>query len=115
MDSNVNIKEMKTSFSENKIKELVLSNGQVFISSEKCKDVVATPGSGTVVSGTTVTLTSPDSATIIYTTDGSVPSIGNGTVYTSAITITDDATIKTIAVKEAMFDSDVVVYDYVVS
>lgn len=115
MDSNVNIKEMKTSFSENKIKELVLSNGQVFISSEKCKDVVATPNSGTVVSGTTVTLASPDSATIIYTTDGSVPSLENGTIYTSAIEITDDTTIKTIAVKEAMFNSDVVIYNYVVS
>ena len=53
---------------------------------------------GMVEKGSTVTLTSADGTTIRYTTDGSTtPTASVGTVYSSAITINVDQTIKAVA------------------
>lgn len=46
-------------------------------------------------------------ASIYYTTDGSTPTKEAGTLYNNAFEITQNATIKAIAVKEGLLDSDV--------
>lgn len=52
------------------------------------------------------------SAKIYYTTDGSQPSATNGTLYTSYINITEDMTIKAIAIKDNMEDSKISQFTY---
>ncbi|MBK1809690.1 discoidin domain-containing protein [Clostridium sp. YIM B02505] len=67
-----------------------------------------TPTTGTYVTSQTVTITDNTSgATIRYTTDGSTPSSTNGTVYSAPITISSTTTIKAIAYKSGMTDSDI--------
>ncbi|MFX3634577.1 MAG: S-layer homology domain-containing protein [Candidatus Pristimantibacillus sp.] len=73
---------------------------------------VATPSSnpagGSVAYGTTVTLNASDpGASIYYTTDGSVPT-GSSTPYHSPISVTSDMTIKAMAAKSGMVDSEVI-------
>ena len=77
---------------------------------------VADPDSGEVETGTPVELASPtDGALIRYTTDGVTEPTGTtGTAYTGPITINENITIKAIAVKEGMIDSDVVTFVYTV-
>lgn len=77
---------------------------------------VATPtftpttwASGTTLSVTLATAT--NGATIYYTTDGSTPTSAS-TEYSSAITLSADATIKAIAIKEGMTASDVATQAY---
>ena len=48
-----------------------------------------------------------DGAEIYYTTDGTAPTKDTGEKYTSAISVTRTTTIKAIAVKEGMTDSEV--------
>ena len=68
-----------------------------------------------------VELRSPtQGATIYYTTDGSEPSVSNGTKYTGLIDVTGvegqsvTTTIKAIAVKESMQDSEVKTFTYTI-
>lgn len=81
---------------------------------------VATPnitlaaGTYTEVKTTTITCDT-DQATIYYTTDGTVPSSTNGEEYTAAITIDESMTIKAIAVKDGMANSDVASKDYIIN
>ncbi|PYF07575.1 chitobiase/beta-hexosaminidase C-terminal domain-containing protein [Ureibacillus chungkukjangi] len=78
------------------------------------KPVVATPGQGLIKEGSEVTLsTRTDGATIHYTTDGSEPTL-ESPIYTGAITITEDTTVKAIAVKEGLKASDVAVFEYII-
>jgi len=66
------------------------------------------PVSGTYNTYQSVALSSTTSgATIKYTTDGSAPSQVNGTVYSTAIPIQSTTTLKAIAYKVGMTDSDV--------
>jgi hypothetical protein len=68
---------------------------------------VANPAGGAVTSGSKVTLTTATpGADIYYTTDGSAPT-ANSTKYTGPITINEDVTIKAIAVKDGMMNSEV--------
>ena len=60
-----------------------------------------------------VTLTVPDSCVVYYTTDGTVPSATNGTVYDNGIPITSNVTVQAVSVRDFWFDSPVV--EYVVS
>ena len=53
---------------------------------------------------TQVTMSGPAGATIYYTTDGSVPTSAS-TQYTEAITLSDTATVKAIAVKDGTSSS----------
>lgn len=46
-------------------------------------------------------------ATILYTTDGSTPKIGNGTTYSSTVTLSAGATVKAVAYLNGMLTSDV--------
>lgn len=72
----------------------------------------ATPGSGAVTSGTSITLNSVTSgASIFYTTDGSTPTTSS-TPYVSPINILSAVTIKAIAVKTGMTDSAVATFVY---
>ena len=72
------------------------------------------PAAGAVAAGTTVTIsTTTDGATIYYTTDGSTPTTSSS-VYSSAISIDADMTIKAIAAKTNWDDSDVASADYTV-
>lgn len=76
--------------------------------------VVATPGEGLIQEGSAVTLTSKtEGATIHYTMDGTEPTI-ESPIYTGPITITEDTTVKAIAVKEGLTASDVATFDYIV-
>lgn len=84
-----------------------------------CTEQVATPTfgveAGTYYEGKTVTLTcATEDATIYYTTDGSTPSNTNGTEYTAAISLNERAitTIKAIAVKAGMDNSEVTEAEY---
>ena len=57
-----------------------------------------------------VTLTVPDSCTVYYTTDGTVPSATNGTAYDNGIPVTSNVTIQAISVRDFWYDSEVVEY-----
>ena len=75
------------------------------------RETVATPvidpASGTVASGSQVTITCGTSGAVIhYTLDGSAPTAGS-TTYTDPITLTATKTIKAIAVKAGYKDSAV--------
>jgi uncharacterized protein len=80
----------------------------------KVETVTATPAEGVVEAGTTVTLTSATAdAKIYYTTDGSVPT-ASSTEYTAPITIDTAKTIKAIAVKSPLTNSDVSTFAYTI-
>lgn len=81
---------------------------------EKVASPTANPQSGTVVVGTTVTLnTDTAGANIYYTEDGSVPD-KNSKQYINPIVINKSMTIKAIAVKPGMIDSDISNFDYTI-
>ena len=56
-----------------------------------------------------------EGAKIYYTTDGSEPSATNGTLYTGAIELTSNMTVKAIAVKDGMLSSAVSAATYEIS
>ncbi|MGN7382559.1 chitobiase/beta-hexosaminidase C-terminal domain-containing protein, partial [Paenibacillus sp. SAFN-117] len=75
---------------------------------------IASPSGGAVPSGTKVTLsTTTEGATIYYTTDGSEPT-SSSAEYTTPIEVTEEMTIKAIAVKEGMLDSEVMGEHYTI-
>lgn len=77
--------------------------------------VYASHPSGMLPAGTEVTLsTSTAGAKIYYTTDGSVPTVENGQLYNGPITINDTTTIKAIAVKDGLSNSEVNEFNYTV-
>ena len=81
---------------------------------EPCATPTFSPAAGEVAKGTTVTIsTETDGATIHYTTDGSTPT-ASSTTYSSAITINSAKTIKAIAVKDGMANSEVATAAYTV-
>lgn len=82
-------------------------------------ETVATPSisptEGTYTSAQSVTITCATSgAAIYYTTDGTTPSSSNGSLYSSAITVSATATIKAIAVKTGLTDSAVAAAIYTI-
>jgi hypothetical protein len=83
------------------------------------KEVVATPTAspvaGAVSSGTKVTLaTTTEGATIYYTIDESIPS-ATSIQYSSSIPVTAAITIKAIATKSGMNDSNVLTTQYTIT
>ena len=59
---------------------------------------VITPNGGTYTEPQEVTITAEEGCTIIYTTDGTDPSLAAGTEYTAPFTISESCTVKAIAV-----------------
>lgn len=81
---------------------------------EKVAEVTADPPAGEVEKGTEIVLeTSTEGADIYYTLDGTNPS-NESTLYNGPIMINEDITIKTIAVKKHMEDSDIVELEYTI-
>ncbi|WP_226580912.1 cell wall-binding repeat-containing protein [Halobacillus litoralis] len=79
---------------------------------EKIFSVTASPASGQIVRGSEVTLqTAQPDAAIYYTMDGSEPTSGS-TEYTSPITVDEDATIKSVVVKDGGETSEVFTFSY---
>lgn len=84
---------------------------------ERVEAPVFSPEDGTVFvsqeSAVITITTATDGASIYYTTDGTEPSADNGTLYTEGgITITEDCTIKAIAVADGMTDSRIISATY---
>jgi len=80
------------------------------------KPIASIPPSSTINKNTTVTLSSNTvSATIYYTLDGSEPSATSGSKYTEPVAIANNATLKAIAVKGGMLESEIAVFEYTVS
>lgn len=74
-----------------------------------------TPAAGAVEAGTTVSIaTSTAGATIYYTTDGTTPT-ASSTEYTTPITVNEAMTIKAIAVKEGLENSEVATATYTIA
>ncbi len=70
--------------------------------------------SGTIISGTYVTLSTETlDSTIYYTLDGTEPD-ENSRIYTSPLKITTSCTLKAIAIADNMFVSEVAQYEYTV-
>lgn len=87
---------------------------------EKVATPTASPASGQVTAETQVTLsTTTSDATIYYTVDGSEPDkTNNDQLYdseTTTITISAATTIKAIAVKDGMTDSDILTAAYTIT
>lgn len=93
----------------------VLTSGLDGIEWEKVAEVTASPASGSVKSGTQITLhTATPGAAIYYTLDGSTPTLASK-VYSDneKITITENITlIKAYAIKGGMIDSPVTEFRY---
>lgn len=81
----------------------------------KVQAVTASPNQGAVEKGAFVELaTATEGAIIYYTTDKTEPT-PNSPVYTKPIEITQSTTIKAFAVKEDLDNSEITVFDYVIS
>jgi hypothetical protein len=81
---------------------------------EKAAMPTANPATGTTfTSSLTVTLsTSTEGAKIYYVTDGSTLTAETSTLYTTPITITSSTTVKAIACKDGMEDSNIATFTY---
>ena len=74
-----------------------------------------TPAAGTYNDAQNVEITtSTDGATIYYTTDGSDPTTASN-VYSTAIPVTTNTTIKAYAVKDGLTDSEIATAAYVIN
>lgn len=86
------------------------------ITPEKAATPVFSPAAGTYDSAQSVTITcATTGAAVYYTTDGTTPSASNGTLYSGPITVSATATIKAVAVKSDMTDSDVASATYTIT
>ena len=85
------------------------------ITPETVATPVFNPAAGTYTEAQTVTIScATEGATIHYTTDGSTPT-ASSTPYSNAISVSETATIKAIAVKAGMADSAVTSATYTIS
>jgi hypothetical protein len=76
----------------------------------------ASPAGGTYATAQTVTLsTTTSGASIRYTTDGNAPTSTSGTVFSGTISVTASTTIKAIAYKDGMTDSNILTATYTIS
>jgi hypothetical protein len=77
---------------------------------QKAAAPVIAPATGTYAAAQTVTISdTTEGVSIRYTTDGTVPTETNGTLYTGAFSATTTTTVKAVAYKSGMTTSDVAV------
>jgi len=92
-----------------------VSSGVYTIQMLPVTDPVFNPAAGTYSSAQSVTInTSTPGASIRYTTDGSIPSDVNGTLYSTAVSVAQNIVLKAIAYKTNMFNSNVVSGNYTI-
>ncbi len=72
---------------------------------------VITPNGGTFRGSVEVSITAQDGATIFYTIDGSDPT-ANSIKYAAPFTITQDTTVKAVAIKENCHDSEIATAEF---
>lgn len=72
---------------------------------------VITPNGGTFRGSVEVSITAQEGATIFYTIDGSDPT-ANSIKYTAPFTITQDTTVKAVAIKENCHDSEIATAEF---
>ncbi|MEK5269308.1 5'-nucleotidase C-terminal domain-containing protein [Aeribacillus sp. FSL K6-8394] len=98
------------SFGEYKL--IPRNEADIIENSRKVSSLIAAPKPGLVAKGTKVELsTATKEAKIYYTIDGSEPST-KSLEYTKPIEITEDITIKAIAIKAGLQNSDVATFTY---
>ena len=70
---------------------------------------------GTIATaGATISISAEDGASIYYTLDGTLPTVGNGTLYEGPFVATAmAATIKAVAVRDDFFDSEAATFSFV--
>ncbi|MDB5085699.1 MAG: hypothetical protein JWN30_2585 [Bacilli bacterium] len=74
------------------------------------------PAGGTYSASQSVTISSPNSsATIRYTTDGSTPSLANGTLYTGPVKVSANTTLRAIAFSSGLSPSNITSGDYTIT
>jgi hypothetical protein len=79
---------------------------------EKVGNPSFTPDAGAYTQAQNVAITCPTTGALIYyTLDGTAPT-ASSTIYTGAISVSATSTIKTIAIKSGMLDSDVITAVY---
>ena len=82
----------------------------------QCATPTYSPAAGTYGSAQSVTIsTTTSGATVRYTTDGTMPTETNGTVYSNAVTISATVTLQAIAYESGLADSTVAAGIYVIS
>ncbi len=112
--SSLKIQNANTSNTQLRIKTITItyssSSGSTTVSTP-----TFTPAAGTYNDAQDVEITtSTDGATIYYTTDGSDPTTASS-VYSAAIPVTTNTTIKAYAVKDGMTDSEIAEAAYVIN
>ncbi len=81
----------------------VVTRGDYII---RCKTPILLPAGGTYNTEQSVTISSLTyNATIIYTTDGTIPSQTNGLIYTNSVKISSNTVIKAMATRYDLADS----------
>ncbi|MBQ9077246.1 MAG: chitobiase/beta-hexosaminidase C-terminal domain-containing protein [Muribaculaceae bacterium] len=69
---------------------------------------VITPEGGQITTDDVITITcTTEGASIYYTLDGTAPSAENGILYTEPFSISEDCTVKAIAIMEGITDSEI--------
>jgi hypothetical protein len=88
----------------------------IFSFSEKASNPLITPAGGNYTTAQNITISNVTPGAIIkYTTDGTAPSLTNGMTYSASIMITSSTTLKAIAIKTGMANSDVVAENYIIT
>lgn len=93
-----------------------IANSVTFtLEAEKVKTPTISPNGETDTCSDTITITcETDGAVIYYTTDGTTPTVAS-IAYTGSFTLNNSATVKAIAIKSGIDDSDVASVDFVYS
>ena len=83
---------------------------------EKCAKPEASVTGGEYTAAQSVTLTTTTTgAKIMYTDNGTTPSLTNGTQYSKAISVDATKAIKAIAIKDGAIASDVMTEEYIIN
>lgn len=90
------------------------ANKDIVIDTTPPSTPAATPAAGTYTETKIVTLASTGSITIYYTTNGDTPTTSS-TLYSSAISVNSDTTIKALSVDAAGNESSVLTAGYVIN